>query len=108
MLCERTDRYEVQYNDNVDWRDEISIRCSTFTTTNQSKDRIVKKLIVLFENNRIIIPDDNKLLTQLSTYECKISSSGNPVYNAPIGSHDDTVMSLCILVGTLYNEVELT
>ena len=60
------------------------------------------------ENNRIIIPDDNKLLTQLSTYECKISSSGNPVYNAPIGSHDDTVMSLCILVGTLYNEVELT
>lgn len=107
MLCERTDRYEVQYNDNVDWRNEISIRCSTFTTTNQSKDRIVKKLIVLFENNRIIIPDDNKLLTQLSTYECKISSSGNPVYNAPIGSHDDTVMSLCILVGTLYNEVEL-
>ena len=108
MLCERTDRYEVQYNDNVDWRNEISIRCSTFTTTNQSKDRIVKKLIVLFENNRIIIPDDNKLLTQLSTYECKISSSGNPVYNAPIGGHDDTVMSLCILVGTLYNEVELT
>ena len=108
MLCERTDRYEVQYNDNVDWRDEISIRCSTFTTTNQSKDRIVKKLIVLFENNRIIIPDDNKLLTQLSTYECKISSSGNPVYNAPIGGHDDTIMSLCILVGTLYNEVELT
>lgn len=107
ILCEKVDKFEVNFNRNCDWKDEISIRCGTFTTTNQSKDRMVKKLIVLFENRRIIIPNDNKLLTQLSTYECKISNSGNPVYNAPIGSHDDTVVSLCILVDQIYQEIEL-
>lgn len=107
ILCEKVDRYECNYNDNVDFRDEISVRCGTFTTTNQSKDRMVKKLIVLFENKRIILPNDNKLLTQLSTYECKISNSGNVIYNAPIGMHDDTVVSLCILVDQIYKDIDL-
>lgn len=107
ILCERVDKYEVAYNDSVDWRDEISVRCGTFTTTNQTKDRMVKKLIVLFENNRIVLPNDNKLLLQLSTYECKISSKQNPIYNAPVGGHDDFVISLCILVDQIYREIEL-
>lgn len=106
LLCEKTDRYEVDYNSKVDWKDEINIAVSNFITTNQSKDRIIKKLIVLLENNAIVLPDDRKLMLELSTYECKISSSGNVIYNAPIGGKDDYVMSLAILVGQLYQDIE--
>jgi hypothetical protein len=63
-------------------------------------------LIVLLENNAIVLPDDRKLMLELSTYECKISTSGNVIYNAPIGGKDDYVMSLAILVGQLYQDIE--
>lgn len=107
ILCRRMDAWEQRYNDRVDWKKEVSIRCSTFNTTNQSKDRIIKTLIVLFEQKQIVIPKNKKLLLQLSTYESKLSPSGNIIYNAPTGGHDDTVMSLAILVGMLYNEVNV-
>lgn len=108
ILCEKTDKFENDYNVSVSVKDEISVRCGTFTTTNQSKDRMIKKLIILFENNRIVLPNDNKLLTELSTYESRISSSGNVIYNAPIGGKDDYVISLCIGVDDLYKEVEIS
>lgn len=106
VLFEKMSYYEQEYNNVVDWRDEITVRCGTFTSTNQSKDSMIKKLIVLFENDKIVLPKDKKLLLQLSTYECKISSSGNSIYNAPVGMHDDYVCSLCFLVNQLYREVE--
>ena len=108
ILCEKTDKFENDYNVSVSVKDEISVRCGTFTTTNQSKDRMIKKLIILFENNRIVLPNDNKLLNELSTYESRISSSGNVIYNAPIGGKDDYVISLCIGVDDLYKEVEIS
>ena len=108
ILCEKTDKFENDYNISVSVKDEISVRCGTFTTTNQSKDRMIKKLIILFENNRIVLPNDNKLLTELSTYESRISSSGNVIYNAPIGGKDDYVISLCIGIDDLYKEVEIS
>lgn len=107
VLFEKMNVYEEEYNNNVDWKDEINIRCSHFTTTNTLKDTMIKKLIILFENDKIVLPNDKKLLLQLSTYECQISSRGNPIYNAPVGMHDDYTMSLCFLVNQLYKEIEL-
>lgn len=76
-----------------------------FNTTNKTKDKIIKQLQVLFETNRIIIPNDSKLINELSAYECKINTNGTPTYNAPIGLHDDRVMSLCFCVNQMYNEL---
>lgn len=76
-----------------------------FNTTNKSKDKIVKQLQVLFETNRINIPNDSKLINELSAYECKINNNGVAIYNAPAGLHDDRVMSLCFVVNQIYNEI---
>lgn len=106
-MKDQIDEFIEKYNDEVSWKDEINIRQGTFTTTNSSKEDIIKKLIVLFEQNQIIIPKDDKLLNELSMYECTINSKGTPIYNAPNGFHDDCVMSLCILAGNLYNKVKV-
>lgn len=94
---------ENNWNDAVDWRDEISLTLQTFNTTNKSKKRIVEQLCTLFEQQHIIIPDDVKLLTQLSMFEAKINDLGTVKYAGANGSHDDLVMSLCILISVLWN-----
>ena len=88
-------------NDRID----ESVGLFKFTTTNKSKDRIVKQLITCFEQRKIVIPNDQKLLNELSLYECKINSNGLSIYNAPEGEHDDRVLSLCFCVNELYREL---
>lgn len=76
-----------------------------FTTTNKSKDQIIKRLSVCFEQKKISIPRDQKLINELNTYECKPSPTGLPTYNAKPGCKDDRVMSLAFLVNKLYLEL---
>ena len=76
--------------------------CFQFTTTNKSKEKIIKQLMFCFEQEKISIPNDKDLIIELSAYECKISATGLPVYNAPVGVHDDRIMSLAICVDSLY------
>lgn len=78
------------------------VQLTYFITTNRSKDRIVKQLITCFENNRIILPEDQKLVNELSMYACSINANGQCIYNAPSGFHDDRVMSLCFCVDRFY------
>lgn len=105
ILFDKLDKWQNNYNDNVSYNDEIEITARTFTTTNKSKERIVKQLITCFENNLISIPDNDRLALELNTFECKITSNGNPVYAASGNLHDDRVMSLCFMMDLLYNEV---
>jgi hypothetical protein len=106
LLRDAIEEIEIQHNNSVNWRDEISLTLKTFNTTNKSKKRIVEQLITLFEQNNIIIPDDTKLLTQLSMFEAKVNNLGTVQYAGANGSHDDLVMSLCILISALWNIVE--
>lgn len=103
LLRDELEMIENNWNDAVDWRDEISLTLQTFNTTNKSKKRIVEQLCTLFEQQQIIIPDDVKLLTQLSMFEAKINDLGTVKYAGANGSHDDLVMSLCILISVLWN-----
>ena len=73
-----------------------------FNTTNKSKDRIIKQLITCFENNRIILPNDPKLLNELTMFSCTINNNGHAIYSAPSGFHDDRVLSLCFCVDRMY------
>lgn len=107
ILSEKLDEYQEMHNNSADFRDEIQISCSTFLTTNKSKERIIKQLITCFEHNLITIPNDDKLILELSSYECKVNQNGTPTYNAPTGMKDDRVMSLCFVMQMLYNELEL-
>ena len=102
VLHDKLDEYETNFNDNEnDFRKEIEINLSKFNTTNKSKKKIIEKLTMLFENNEIVIPNDEKLLTQLSCFEAKITENGTVVYRGANGGHDDCVLSLCFLVDSL-------
>ena len=102
ILHDKIDEFECNYNDSLDdWRKEIEINLSQFTTTNKSKKKIIEKLTMLFENDNIVIPNDSKLLTQLSMFEATINNNGTVVYKGANNSHDDLVMSLCFLVDSL-------
>lgn len=102
VLKDKIDEYETNFNDNeVDWRKEIEINIYQFNTTNKSKKRIIEKLSMLFENDKIVIPNDEKLLAQLSSFEAKINENGTVVYRGANGGHDDLVLSLVILADAL-------
>lgn len=105
LLVEAIEEYQVRYNDTVNYKNEIDITVGRFTTTNSSKKRIVEQLATLFENENISIPNDNKLISQLTTFECKIEKSGLVTYNAASGFHDDTIISLAICADYLYNNI---
>lgn len=104
LLRQKLSEYEDQFND-IDWRNQIAITTQLFNTSNQSKEKIIKQLCVLFENDKIVIPNNSKLINQLSIYEVKVTNSGNTTYNAPnrTGCHDDTIISLAMLCNVLYH-----
>lgn len=89
----------------LDTLDYPEVTFSTFTTTNKSKNRIINQLCLLFEQNKIQIPNNQKLLTELSAYECVINGNGTAIYNAASGFHDDMIISTAICVNLLFNEV---
>lgn len=104
LLFEAIDKYETQHND-IDWRNQIEINLRQFTTTNQSKKRIIEQLVNLFEQNLITIPNNEKLINQLSLFEAKVDSNNTVKYAGAINSHDDCVMSLAFLSDMVYKEV---
>jgi len=67
-----------------------------FMTTNQSKREIIDHLAIAFERFEISIIDDNVTKYELESFDVEISKAGNVIYGAPIGGHDDTVISLAL------------
>ncbi len=67
-----------------------------FTTTNSTKAVIIDALSVAFDSGTITIPDNQTLISELIAYEAERLPGGLLRYGAPMGQHDDTVMSLAI------------
>lgn len=67
-----------------------------FTTTNSTKDAIIKDLQAAFEHSEIQIINDPVLIGELMSFESKRNASGSFSYSAPEGLHDDCVMALAI------------
>ena len=66
-----------------------------FTTTNDSKNDIVKQLQVAFEQKALTILDNETQTRELSMYSMEFNPKTKTVtYNAPRGTHDDTVCAL--------------
>ena len=70
---------------------------ATFNTTSGTKDAAIRDLALAFEKGDIRIIPDPVLISELQSYEVlRVSANGLPVYGAPEGMHDDTVMSAAI------------
>lgn len=74
----------------------LPIQLIGFSTTNDSKERIINELQVGIQNRDIVLVDDSNLQTQLSMYEMKITSNGKRTYNAKHGYHDDLIIATAI------------
>ena len=75
---------------------ECGRRIQLFTTTNESKNKIVDKLQVALENETIKLQRNDELLTQLRAYKQELTRSGKITYNAPSGYNDDAIISTAI------------
>ena len=67
-----------------------------FSTTNESKRRIIENIILAFQNHEIGINDDSNLINQLSYFQIKKTKTGYTYENDNASTHDDYVMSLAI------------
>jgi hypothetical protein len=67
-----------------------------FTTTNDSKSKIVQQFQVSIQNNELTLINDEKLLQQMSQFESKLTSTGKVTYSAQRNGHDDRVMATLI------------
>ena len=76
--------------------------------TNPSKQKLVTDLTALFDHERISLsPDLVDLIDELQVFEVIISPSGNNIYNAPEGFHDDAVYSLALACQGFVKGVEI-
>lgn len=67
-----------------------------FTTTHDSKNRIIESLAMDLENEEIGLIAHHELQFELQAFEYKINSSGKRIYAAPSGLHDDCIISLAL------------
>ena len=82
-------------------RDDLSrngVFVDDFTFSNKSKKELIEKLSIFIEQKLIRIPDNEILVDELQAFGMKLTDSGNVIYSAPEGYHDDCVYSLALAV----------
>lgn len=72
-----------------------------FNTTNDSKNAIINKLQVAFQNKEIQILNNDELLMELAGYEQQLTSSGKSTFNGVSGIHDDLIISTALAFSAL-------
>ena len=76
-------------------RRKVKTRIEGFTTTNESKRKIIEQLVSAFNQVQITIPNNAELVNQLQHYAMEKTSKGY-TYNGITGYHDDYVISLAL------------
>lgn len=79
----------------------IQTQLKGFTTTNDTKERIINELQVAIQNKTISLRDYEALQVELSMYEMKLSPSGKRTYNAQSGYHDDLIIATAICLNSI-------
>lgn len=68
-----------------------------WVTSNDSKTRIIDKLVAYIEQGKIKFqPKCEELISELQCFEESVTKQGKRCFSAPPGKHDDRVMSLAI------------
>lgn len=70
---------------------------------NANKELFVNDLILSLEEHRLTLLPWHYLQSELKSFEIETSATGKPIYGAPEGMHDDTVMSL-VLANKLFRQ----
>lgn len=60
------------------------------------KTQLIENMMLVFEQKRISYPHVPEIISELLTYAAEKTPSGNVVYSAPAGYHDDIVMSIAL------------
>lgn len=74
-------------------KSKITVPITNWTTTQDSKHKLVTTFQIALENEQLTILNNHILLNELSRYECTISKNNKFTYNGANGCHDDTVIS---------------
>ena len=67
-----------------------------FTTTNESKERLINNFQVAMQNDNVTILDNQTLRIQMDMYEMKVNQNGKRTYNAASGYHDDCIIAMLL------------
>lgn len=74
-------------------KQKIPTPITNWTTTQDSKHKLVTTFQIALENEKVTILNNPILLNELSRYECTVSKNNKFTYNGANGCHDDTVIS---------------
>ena len=72
-----------------------------YKLTNTSKKELIEKLSIWIEQERMSMLNLEETVQEFNNFTYDISSSGNIRYNAPVGFHDDIVISHGLAVSQL-------
>lgn len=87
--------------------DERMRKVEAFNTNVASKPKMINHLIKLFEDEEILIPDNNILIAELYAYSSKTNPITGKVQYQNVGeAHDDTVSSLALAAWCLHEETD--
>lgn len=67
-----------------------------FTTTNESKERLINNFQVAMQNKTVQILDNQTLRIQMDMYEMKVTQNNKRTYNAASGYHDDCIIAMLL------------
>ena len=67
-----------------------------FTTTNESKEKLINNFQVAMQNDNVTILDNQTLKIQMDMYEMKVNQNGKRTYNAASGYHDDCIIAMLL------------
>src|SRR5439155_2932242 len=81
-----------------------SLPVEPVTFSLQGKVELYSRLKAALEADRLVLPQHAALLRELSTFEYRISTSGNLLLHAVEGGHDDFPDSLALAARTLTRE----
>jgi len=81
-----------------------SLPVEPVTFSLQGKVELYSRLMAALEADRLVLPQHAALLRELSTFEYRISTSGNLLLHAVEGGHDDFPDSLALAARTLTRE----
>ncbi len=76
--------------------------------TEQTRNNLLNNLALLLQQDKIKIPNDEGLITELESFRYELSESGKLRISAPEGLHDDRVMSLALSVYGVTDKVNPT
>ncbi len=72
----------------------LNIPIEAFDTTAESKRKLIETMQVDIQNGQVWLLDDRALKLEFSSFESKTTAKGSLTYSAPMGAHDDIVMSV--------------